>query len=332
MDKILMIAEAGVNHNGSLENARKLVRIASEAGADAVKFQIFKPEKLLTKYAQKAEYQKAGTGKDGNQLDMLKKLALSDREFLKLKAYCDEKKIMFLATPFDFESIDFLASMDMPIYKIPSGEITDLPHLIKIARLKKPVILSTGMCGTEEIRSAVNVLALNGVKDLTLLHCNTQYPTPFSDVNLQAMLTMKKEFQLRVGYSDHTLGTEVPIAAAALGADVIEKHFTISRDMQGPDHKASLEPLELKEMITSIRHIEAALGDGQKRVTESERCNLEIVRKSIVAKQAIYAGETLTEKNITVKRPGNGISPMRWFEVLGSRAIRNFAIDELIEL
>ena len=332
MDKILTIAEAGVNHNGSLENAKKLVRIASEAGADAVKFQIFKPEKLLTKYAQKAEYQKAGTGKDGNQLDMLKKLALSDREFLKLKAYCDEKKIMFLATPFDFESIDFLSSMDMPIYKIPSGEITDLPHLIKIARLKKPVILSTGMCGIEEIRSAVNVLALNGVKDLTLLHCNTQYPTPFSDVNLQAMLTMKKEFQLRVGYSDHTLGTEVPIAAAALGADVIEKHFTISRDMQGPDHKASLEPLELKEMITSIRHIEEALGDGQKRVTESERCNLEIVRKSIVAKQAIYAGETLTEKNITVKRPGNGISPMRWFEVLGSRAIRNFAIDELIEL
>ncbi|MGE4352881.1 MAG: N-acetylneuraminate synthase [Oscillospiraceae bacterium] len=332
MDKILIIAEAGVNHNGNLENAKELVRIASEAGADAVKFQIFKPEKLLTKYAQKAEYQKAGTGKGGNQLDMLKKLALSDRDFLELKAYCDEKEIMFLSTPFDFESVDFLASIDMPIYKIPSGEITNLPHLIKIAGLKKPIILSTGMCDINEVRSAVNALIANGAYDLTLLHCNTQYPTPFSDVNLKAMRTMKNEFRLKVGYSDHTLGTEVSIAAAALGANVIEKHFTISRDMQGPDHKASLEPLELKEMITAIRHIETALGDGQKRVTESERCNLEIVRKSIVAKQAIYAGETLTEKNITVKRPGNGISPMRWFDVLGSPAIRDFAEDELIEI
>lgn len=332
MGKIFIIAEAGVNHNGNSENAKELVRIAAEAGADAVKFQVFEPEKLLTRSAPKAAYQKAAACKDETQMDMLRKLTLSHQDFIELKAYCDKKGIMFLATPFDSESIDFLESVNMPVYKIPSGEITDLPFLIKIAGLKKPVIMSTGMCGMNDIKSAVNALISNGVKNLTLLHCNTQYPTPFSDVNLKAMITMKNEFHLKVGYSDHTLGTEVPIAAAALGADAIEKHFTIDRGMEGPDHKASLEPRELKEMITSIRHIEKALGDGRKRVTESERGNIEIVRKSIVAKKAIHSGEIFTEENITAKRPGNGISPMKWFDVLGRRAKRDFTRDELIEI
>lgn len=328
---VYIIAEAGVNHNGSFEIACQLIDAAKTAGVDCIKFQTFKSENLVSHLAQKAEYQKDTTG-DGSQVDMLKKLELSYEEFLKLKSYCDHVGICFLSTPFDFESIDFLNSIDMPFWKIPSGEITNYPYLVALAKTGKPVVMSTGMCEMREIEEAINVLKENGSKDIKLLHCNTEYPTPYEDVNLKAMTTISETFGLEVGYSDHTKGIEVPIAAVALGATVIEKHFTLNRNMKGPDHKASLEPDELAKMVQSIRNIEKAIGSGDKKPSPSEKKNILVARKSIVAKTSIRCGEEFTEANITVKRPGNGISPMHWNEVIGKRAVRDFEEDELIEL
>ncbi len=328
---IYIIAEAGVNHNGSFDLACKLADAAKKAGADCIKFQTFKSDNLVSKYAQKADYQKNTTG-DGTQADMLKKLELSFDEFSALKDYCDRIGISFLSTPFDPESIDFLNSIDMPFWKIPSGEVTDYPYLVTLAKTGKPVVMSTGMCSVEEIREAVDVLRSNGTRDIKLLHCNTEYPTPYEDVNLLAMQSMSELFGLEVGYSDHTNGIEVPIAAAALGAVIIEKHFTLDRNMTGPDHKASLEPCELTTMVESIRHIEKSLGTGVKVPSPSETKNIGIARKSIVAKRKIQAGEILSEDNVTAKRPGTGISPMRWPDVIGAEAKRDFEEDELIEI
>ncbi len=328
---VYIIAEAGVNHNGSFALACKLVDAAKEAGADCIKFQTFKSENLVSRSAQKAEYQKKTTG-DSSQQDMLKKLELSFDEFFQLKCYCEKVGICFLSTPFDFDSIDFLNSIDMPFWKIPSGEVTNLPYLLALAKTGKPVVMSTGMCTLQEIRAAIDVLQANGTTEIKLLHCNTEYPTPFEDVNLKAMQTMHDEFQLEVDDSDHTKGIEVPVAAVALGATIIEKHFTLDRNMEGPDHKASLEPQELAEMVCSIRNIEKALGSGDKTPSPSEKKNIAVARKSIVAKTKIKAGEILTEDNTTVKRPGTGISPMKWFEVLGTKAVKDFDEDELITL
>ncbi len=328
---VYIIAEAGVNHNGSFALACKLADAAKEAGADCIKFQTFKSENLVSRSAKKAEYQKKTTG-DSSQQDMLKKLELSFDEFLDLKKYCEDAGICFLSTPFDFDSIDFLNTIDMPFWKIPSGEVTNLPYLLALAKTGKPVVMSTGMCTLQEIRDAIDVLQANGTKEIKLLHCNTEYPTPFEDVNLKAMQTMRDEFRMEVGYSDHTKGIEVPIAAVSLGATIIEKHFTLDRNMEGPDHKASLEPQELAEMVCCIRNIEKALGTGDKTPTPSETKNITVARKSIVAKTRIKAGDTLTEDNITVKRPGTGISPMKWFKVLGTKAVKDFDEDELIIL
>lgn len=328
---VYIIAEAGVNHNGSFALACKLVDAAKEAGADCIKFQTFKSEDLVSRSAKKAEYQKMTTG-DSSQQDMLKKLELSFDEFIQLKNYCEKVGICFLSTPFDFDSIDFLDSINMPFWKVPSGEVTNLPYLLAIAKTRKPIVMSTGMCTLQEIRAAIDVLQANGAKEIKLLHCNTEYPTPFEDVNLKAMQTMRDEFQVEVGYSDHTKGIEVPIAAVSLGATIIEKHFTLDRNMEGPDHKASLEPQELADMVCCIRNIEKALGSGDKMPSPSEKKNIAVARKSIVAKSKIKAGDTLTENNITVKRPGTGISPMKWFEVLGTKAVKDFDEDELIIL
>lgn len=328
---VYIIAEAGVNHNGSFELACKLVDAAKDAGVDCIKFQTFKSSKLVSHNAQKAEYQKDTTG-EGSQVDMLKKLELSYEEFVALKDYCDKVGICFLSTPFDFDSIEFLNSIDMPFWKIPSGEVTDYPYLVALARTGKPVVMSTGMCEMDEIEAAIKVLKDNGTNDIKLLHCNTEYPTPFEDVNLKAMQAMRDAFDLEVGYSDHTKGIEVPVAAVALGATIIEKHFTLDRNMEGPDHKASLEPNELKAMVSSIRHIEKALGSGDKTPSQSEKKNITVARKSIVAKIDIKMGDVLTEDNITVKRPGTGISPMKWHKVIGTKAVRDFQEDELIEL
>lgn len=327
---ITIIAEAGVNHNGSMELAKKMVVEAKEAGADYIKFQTFQPEKLVSKYADKAEYQKKTTGSEESQLEMLKKLALTQMDFRELKDYCDQVGIGFISTPFDMESIDFLESLDMDFWKIPSGEITNLPYLIKIAETGRPIVMSTGMCQMEEIEDALTWLKNSGAGEITLLHCNTQYPTPMEDVNLNAMQSLKRQLRLSVGYSDHTQGIEVPIAAAALGATVIEKHFTLDQKMEGPDHRASLEPEELAAMVRGIRNIEKALGSGEKGVTPSEIKNRAVARKSIVAAGSIRKGEQFTEDNLTVKRPGNGISPMNWFEVLGKTAKRDYIEDELI--
>ena len=328
---VYIIAEAGVNHNGSFELACRLVDAAKAAGVDCIKFQTFKSENLVSGSAGKAEYQKDTTG-EGSQLDMLKKLELSYDEFLKLKEYCDNAGICFLSTPFDLESIAFLDSIDMPFWKIPSGEVTNYPYLAALAKTGKPVVMSTGMCSMAEIEDAVRVLRENGTEEIKLLHCNTEYPTPFEDVNLKAMKTMRDWFGLETGYSDHTRGIEIPLAAVALGATVIEKHFTLDRNMEGPDHKASLEPDELTEMVSGIRHIEEAMGSGVKEPSPSEKKNIAVARKSIVAKQPIRKGEKLSEDNLTVKRPGTGISPMKWKEVIGTAAIRDFAEDEIIEL
>ena len=289
-------------------------------------------EEIISKYAEMAEYQKKNTGKEESQFEMVKRLELSFDEFRKIKEYCDRVGIQFLSTPFDLKSVDFLNELGVPFFKIPSGEITNYPYLIKIAHTGKPVVMSTGMCEPDEILAAINVLEKNGSGEITLLHCNTEYPTPLKDVNLYAMRTMKKMFGKRVGYSDHTKGIEVPVAAVALGACVIEKHFTLDKNMPGPDHKASLEPDELGRMVKNIRNIEIALGDGVKRVSESERKNIAIARKSIVARRNIQEGEILTEENLAVKRPGTGINPMQWMEVLGTRAVRDFKEDELIEI
>lgn len=328
---VYIIAEAGVNHNGDINLAYQLVDAAKAAGVDCIKFQTFKSENLVSHTAQKAEYQKAATG-DSSQQDMLKQLELSFDEFVSLKEYCDRKGICFLSTPFDFESIEFLNSIEMPFWKIPSGEVTNYPYLVALAKTGKPVVMSTGMCEMQEIEDAIAVLRENGTSDIKLLHCNTEYPTPYEDVNLRAMKALRDAFGVEVGYSDHTKGIEVPIAAVAMGAAVIEKHFTLDRNMEGPDHKASLEPQELKQMVDSIRHIEAALGSGDKKPSPSEKKNMAVARKSIVAAKRIKAGDILTEENITVKRPGNGICPMRWKEVLGTRAVRDFEEDELIEI
>lgn len=327
---IRIIAEAGVNHNGNMELAKKMVVKAKEAGADYIKFQTFQPEKLVSKYADKAEYQKKTTGGEESQLEMLKKLALTQEDFRELKDYCEQVGIGFISTPFDLDSIDFLESLDMDFWKIPSGEITNLPYLIKIAKTGRPIVMSTGMCQMEEIEDALTWLKKSGAAEITLLHCNTQYPTPMEDVNLNAMQSLKRQFHLSVGYSDHTQGIEVPIAAAALGAAVIEKHFTLDQTMEGPDHMASLAPEELSAMVRGIRNIEKALGDGEKGVTPSEMTNRAVARKSIVAAGSIRKGEQFTEDNLTVKRPGNGISPMNWFEVLGKTAKRDYIEDELI--
>lgn len=332
---VLIIAEAGVNHNGSIDLAKQLIDKAVEAGVDIIKFQTFKSEKLVSKAAKQAEYQQRNIGKkDEGQLAMLKKLELSQADHEELIAYCCEKGICFFSTAFDMDSIDYLHSLNMGLWKIPSGEITNYPYLRKIAKYQEPVILSTGMCELTDIESALNVLLQFGVKkeQITILHCNTEYPTPFADVNLKAMLEIGEKFGVQIGYSDHTKGIEVPIAAVALGATVIEKHFTLDKNMEGPDHKASLEPVELKTMVSAIRNIEQALGSGHKTISESERKNIEIARKSIVAACPIKTGELLTEENLTVKRPGNGINPMRWNEVVGTRAIQNFNEEDPIEL
>ena len=328
---VYIIAEAGVNHNGNYETACNLVDAAKMAGVDCIKFQTFRSDNLVSHNAKKAEYQKNTTG-GGAQADMLKKLELSFDEFLKLKEYCDKVGICFLSTPFDFDSIEFLKSIEMPFWKIPSGEITNYPYLVALAKTGKTVVMSTGMSEMSEIDGAIKVLRDNGVGEIKLLHCNTEYPTPFTDVNLKAMQTMRDVFGLEVGYSDHTKGIEVPIAAVALGATVIEKHFTLDRNMEGPDHKASLEPDELTEMVSCIRHIEQAMGTGEKKPSPSEKKNVIVARKSIVAKRTIRIGEELSEENVTVKRPGNGISPMRWLYVIGTKAIRDFSEDELIEI
>ena len=332
MNKVFIIAEAGVNHNGSIELAKQLIEKGAEAGVDAVKFQSFKASKLVTVNAEKADYQIANTGNnDENQYDMIKKLELDYDKHQELMDYAISKNVMFLSSAFDLESIDLLVDLDLSVFKIPSGEITNLPYLRKIALTKKPVILSTGMATLGEIEEALEVLKNNGTTDVTVLHCNTEYPTPMSDVNLTAMNTMKDAFKVKVGYSDHTLGIEVPIAAVALGAVVIEKHFTLDKTMEGPDHKASLEPDELKQMVKSIRNIEKALGTGVKTPTDSERKNKPIARKSIVAKVPISIGEIFSEENLEIKRPGTGISPMLWDEIIGSKATKDYQADELIE-
>ncbi len=332
MNKIFLIAEAGVNHNGDIETARKLVDAAVAAEADAVKFQTFKAETLVCRQAPKAAYQMETTDQKESQFEMLKKLELTPQMHEELMAYCRQKHIMFLSTPFDVDSLHYLVECGLEIIKIPSGEITNYPLLREAAKSGKKLILSTGMSDLEEIRSAVEVLKEYGAEDVTVLHCNTEYPTPYSDVNLKAMRTIEEEIGVAAGYSDHTPGMEAAIAAAALGASVIEKHFTLDRNMEGPDHKASLEPDELAEMIRAVRHVEQALGDGRKTPSGSEKKNMPIARKSIVARCGIKKGERFTEENLTAKRPGTGISPMRWNELIGQEAKRDFAEDEMIEL
>jgi len=332
MKKVFIIAEAGVNHNGSIKLAKQLIDVASEAGVNAVKFQTFKTENLVSKNAQKADYQKETTDKTESQFDMIKKLELDLDTHQELIAYCQSKNILFLSTPFDLDSIDLLNSLKLDIFKIPSGEITNLPYLRKIGSLNKKVILSTGMADIGEIEDALDVLTTAGTQkeSITMLHANTMYPTPMEDVNLRAMVTIGNTFDIAYGYSDHTLGIEVDVAAVALGAMVIEKHFTLDKTMEGPDHKASLEPHELKSMVSSIRNIEKALGSSVKKPTQSETPNIEIARKSIVASCNIREGEVLSEKNLAVKRPSNGINPMRWDEIIGTISTKNYNEDELI--
>ncbi|TBH75069.1 N-acetylneuraminate synthase [Aquirufa antheringensis] len=335
MNKVIIIAEAGVNHNGDIELAKKLIDVAVEAGVDYVKFQTFKSESLVSKFAKKASYQIENT-KDAaeSQLQMLKKLELSNTQHFELVKYCNNKNISFFSTAFDLESLSFLKELGLNIVKIPSGEITNLPYLRKAAALFKEVIISTGMSSMVEIEEALNVFLQAGIlkNDITILHCNTEYPTPMSDVNLNAMLAIQKMFGVKVGYSDHTMGIEVPIAAVALGGTMIEKHFTLDRSLPGPDQLASLEPDELKNMVYSIRNIEKAIGGtGIKEPSESEIKNISIARKSIVAKTSIQKGDRFTEFNITTKRPGIGLSPMKWDEVIGKVACQDFDEDELIK-
>lgn len=335
MNHVIIIAEAGVNHNGSIEMAKKLIDAACDCDVDYVKFQTTKgPEAITSKFAQMADYQKKNLNQDESQLEMLRKILLRMEDFEELNTYCGKQGVKFMSTPFDLESVDFLAGLNMDYMKIPSGEITNLPYLRKIAKLHIPVIMSSGMCTLGDIEAAMNALTNNGLSEseISLLHCNTEYPTPFEDVNLRAMLTLKQCFGVRVGYSDHTKGVEVPIAAVAMGAEIIEKHFTLDRTLPGPDHVASLEPKELKAMTVAIRNIEKAVGTGVKKVTASEQKNIAIARKSIIAARNIKAGELFTDENLTAKRPGSGISPMRWDDVVGKTAKRNFMEDELIEL
>ena len=332
MKKTIIIAEAGVNHNGSINLAKKMIDIAEFSGVDYVKFQTFKTELCISKNAIKAEYQiQESKIKDETQFEMVKKLELTNAAHEELIEYCNLKNVKFLSTAFDFESMDFLKNK-LDFYKIPSGEITNLPYLEKVAKLGLSVVMSTGMANMQEVREAFEVLLKNGLmkEEITILHCNTEYPTPMEDVNLTAMLSIEKELGVKIGYSDHTLGIEVPIAAVAMGATVIEKHFTLDRNMEGPDHKASLEPAELTAMVTAIRNIELALGDGIKKPSKSEQKNILIARKSIVAIEDIKKGDIFTEENISVKRPGNGISAMKWHNVLGTISEKNYIEDELI--
>lgn len=332
--KTIIIAEAGVNHNGSLEIAKRLIDEAANAGADFIKFQTFVTKNLVSKNAKLAEYQKNNSKKESSQYDMLKELELSLEDHYELIEYCKQHKIVFFSTAFDLESIDLLSKLELPIWKIPSGEITNLPYLQKIGSFNKPIILSTGMAILGEIEAAIEALEKSGTSrdKITVLHCTTEYPAPINEVNLKAMTTLAEAFKVKVGYSDHTEGIEIPFAAVALGATVIEKHFTLDRNMVGPDHKASLEPDELKKMVEGIRKIEIAMGNGIKKPTQSEIKNKIAARKSIVANKMIKAGEFFTPDNLTVKRPGNGVSPMLWNQILGVKSKRDYQPDELIEL
>jgi len=332
--RTLIIAEAGVNHNGDLDMAKQLIDAAAKAGADLVKFQTFSADRLVTRTATMADYQTKNTQREESQYEMLKRLELSAEMHDELIAHCELRKIGFFSTAFDMESIDLLESFGQNIFKIPSGEITNLPYLRSIGRLGKSVILSTGMATLGDIESAISALEEAGTarEDITVLHCTTEYPTPMSEVNLRAMKSIKHAFGVEVGYSDHTPGIEVAVAAVALGASVIEKHFTLDCSLPGPDHKASLEPEDLEAMVAAIRNIETAMGDGVKRFTESEARNRPVMRKSLVASQAIRAGDTFSSNNIMCKRPGTGISPMRWDEIVGRKATRDFLADELIDL
>ena len=330
--QIIIIAEAGVNHNGSISMAKEMIDVAADAGADLVKFQTFTAEKLVIKTAEKADYQKNFSDQTESQFQMIKKLELSRNDHEILLEHCNKNNIQFLSTPFDLQSIDLLDEINIPFFKIPSGEITNLPYLRHIGGIGKPVVISTGMATISEVKNAMSILLDAGIKqnDITVLHCNSEYPSPMRDVNLKAIQTLENELGVKVGYSDHTLGIEVSVAAVAMGAKVIEKHFTLDRNLYGPDHRASLEPSELKDMISAIRNIERALGDGVKKPSQSEIKNLLIARKSIVSKRPIKKGELFSEENLTVKRPGNGISPMKWDEILGSVSIRDYLKDELI--
>lgn len=335
LKRVLIIAEAGVNHNGSVELAKQLIDAAADAGADYVKFQTFKAELNISRTAAKANYQNQNTQKEQeSQFQMVKKLELSYKDFELLNRYCSQKKIGFLSTGFDLPSIDFLKSLEQPFFKIPSGEITNKPYLQHIARKGKLVIISTGMATLAEIGAALDVLMAGGLRkeQITVLHCNTEYPTPMKDVNLKAMLSMREAFGIEVGYSDHTLGIEVPIAAVALGATVIEKHFTLDRNLPGPDHRASLEPLELKDMVSAIRNIELAMaGNGKKEPSESEKPNIAVARKSIHINENIDAGTVLNTHHIVMKRPGTGISPMDIEKVLGKRTRRKLEEDSILK-
>jgi len=359
MKHVFIIAEAGVNHNGSLELAKELVDIAAESGADAVKFQTFKTEKIISRYAPKAEYQIKTTGEMESQLEMVKKLELSSSQFLELAKYCSVKGIEFMSTPFDMDSVDFLAEeLQVVRLKIGSGEITNAPLLLKAAKTAKPVILSTGMSTLGEIEMALGVLAFGYIDNgeskpsigafkqayisdkgqnalqekVTLLHCTTEYPAHFNEVNLKVLETLRQAFALKVGYSDHTPGISIPIAAVALGAEVIEKHFTLDKNLPGPDHKASLEPRELKAMVHSIRQVEQALGTGRKIPTVSEIKTMIAARKSLTALKEIRQGEEYTEDNLGSKRPGNGLSPLYYWDLLGRKAPKNYKADEMVEL
>ena len=332
MSHVYIIAEAGVNHNGDLKIAKEMVGVAKNAGVDAIKFQTFVTENLVTRNAQTAEYQKHNTGKQETQFEMLKRLELSYDNYKELKELCSETGIEFLSTPFDIESIKMLERLDIDKFKVPSGEITNYPYLVQIAQTGKPIIMSSGMCTWSEIADAVQVLRDHGTTDLSLLHCTTEYPAPYNEVNLKVINAMQDQFGVKVGYSDHTQGIEVAVAAVAMGAEIIEKHFTLSREMEGPDHKASLEPQELKSMVQAIRNVEMAIGSSEKRPSTSEIQNMKVARKSIVAKRNIKVGEMFSEENLTTKRPGTGLSPMLWNSVIGQVAVRNFEKDECIRL
>ena len=334
MRHVIVIAEAGQNHNGQLKMAYKLIDAAKKCGADFVKFQTSIPKLHVSKFAKKADYQIKNWKKKESQLQMLQKLALTYQDFKKKKKNCSKKKIEFLSTPFDLKSINFLKSLNMKYFKIPSGEITNLPYLIRIARLKKKVILSTGMANLREIRDALNILISYGTKkkNITILQCNTEYPTPLRDANIRAMLTIKKIFKVNIGYSDHTEGIESSLAATALGASILEKHITLDKKLPGPDHKASANPKDFKKMVEGIRKITVALGDGIKKISLSEKKNLKIARTSIVALKEIKKGEIFTNKNLAIKRPGTGISPMKFYKVVGRIAKKKFLEDELIKL
>ncbi|EMI4815641.1 N-acetylneuraminate synthase [Campylobacter upsaliensis] len=330
MKKVLIIAEAGVNHNGDINLAKKLIEQAAKAGADVVKFQTFKANSCVSVSAKKAKYQLETTAKEESQLEMIQKLELSYESHFELMKHCKKHGITFLSTPFDLESVEFLRGLDLPYFKIPSGEITNLPYLKAVAKCKKRVLLSTGMANLGEIEAALTILRKNGTRNITLLHCNTEYPTPFEDVNLNALKTLKEAFKLEVGYSDHTEGIVASLGAVALGAVVIEKHFTLDKTMEGPDHKASLEFEELRALCKGIRELEKALGSGIKKASKSEAKNKIIARKSLVAKRIIQKGEKFSEQNLTTKRPGSGISAMRYEEYLGKRALKTYKKDELI--